>query len=169
MGSRSENAVCRGHGQARACCVAERTGRFLFVILDAMLPIIFVQNGTLLIGTSTCEIVTVDMTAPGTAPTVRCQSVTLSCFLLFHRDQVHLHSHSGAVTGLCVSPLENCAVTVSCHFVTSSFLVVISYVRSERIVRCVFGTWSSDAWMQLSTWACDAGAFMSALMGVSML
>jgi WD40 repeat protein len=26
---------------------------------------------------------------------------------------VHLHSHSGAVTGLCVSPLENCAVTVS--------------------------------------------------------
>jgi hypothetical protein len=32
----------------------------------------FVQNGTLLIGTSTCEIVTVDMTAPDTAPTVRC-------------------------------------------------------------------------------------------------
>ena len=35
-----------------------------------VLIFVFAQNGTLLIGTSTCEIVTVDITAPGTSPTV---------------------------------------------------------------------------------------------------
>ena len=74
------------------------------------------QNGTLLIGTSTCEIVTVDITAPDTAPTVlhRCRLPPYpppsTCRT---PPQVHLHAHSGAVMGLCVSPLENCAVTVS--------------------------------------------------------
>jgi len=35
-----------------------------------LLIFVFAQNGTLLIGTSTCEIVTVDITAPDTSPTV---------------------------------------------------------------------------------------------------
>jgi hypothetical protein len=43
------------------------------------------QNGTLLIGTSTCEIVTVDITAPDTAPTVRAARVFPPSFVASRR------------------------------------------------------------------------------------
>ena len=124
------------------------------------------QNGTLLIGTSTCEIVTVDITAPDTAPTVL--HFYSYIFLPSHRRQVHLHSHSGAVTGLCVSPLENCAVTVSRLADGIVDHGNIRCIRLERIVPYVFGTWSSGAWKRPSTWACGAGVCTSALTAASM-
>jgi WD40 repeat protein len=87
LGSGFENSLRRGHGQACTRSIVERTGSS-FNPFDVFGVNIFpAQNGTLLIGTSTCEIVTVDITAPDTAPTV-----------LRHLTQSHLMDHLPAVS-----------------------------------------------------------------------
>ncbi len=54
-----------------AVSLSEQVQQSLVLAAHERHALFLAQNGTLLIGTSTCEIVTVDITAPDTAPTVR--------------------------------------------------------------------------------------------------